>query len=40
MSAKMDGEINSKNMGAGIVKKRVLDRKIWAFQALGVKWSL
>jgi hypothetical protein len=37
MSAKIEGMMNSNNLGERIMENGVLDMKIWAFEALGVK---
>jgi hypothetical protein len=37
MSAKIEGMMNSNNLGERIMENEVLDMKIWAFEALGVK---
>jgi hypothetical protein len=32
--------MNSKNLGTRIVENIALDKKIWALEALGAKWSI
>jgi hypothetical protein len=39
MSVKMERAKDFEILGARITKNRVLDRKIWAFEALWAKWS-
>jgi hypothetical protein len=37
MNAGMERVMNSKNLGARIMRNRVLDQKIWDFEVLGGK---
>jgi hypothetical protein len=34
----MEGEKDSESFGARITRNGVLDRKLWAFEAMGAKW--